>query len=261
MSNPNVSGTQAVDRAAQLLTLVVEADGPMSYGELVDETGLAKSTTSRLLAALENNHLIERDPSGFFRSGALFALYAARHDPWAETIRLADPIMHRIGELTGETVNLAIARGDTVVQIAQVESTYRLAARDWMQVDAPAHCSAVGKVLYAWDTLPLPVGRLDAPTPHSLRSSDALLRQFGTIRRRGYATSREELEIGLDAVAVPVRGLEGPVVAGLGVSGPTGRLRKNLDEIGRLLIDQSAVLTRRLRPRNRDRQRSEAGVA
>jgi IclR family acetate operon transcriptional repressor len=261
MSNPSVSGTQAVDRAAQLLTLVVESDGPISYSELVDETGLAKSTTSRLLAALENNYLLERDANGAFRSGALFAMYAARHDPWSQTVRLADPIMRVIGDRTGETVNLAVPRGDTVVQIAQVDSTYRLAARDWMQVDAPPHCSAVGKVLYAWDTLPLPDGPLSQPTLHSLDGADALMRQMSGIRRRGFAVSREELEIGLDAVAVPVRGLDGPVVAALGVSGPSSRLRKNLDEVGQLLIEQSTLLTRRLRPKPRVARRSEEGVA
>lgn len=261
MSNPSVSGTQAVDRAAQLLTVVVEADGPISHSELVEETGLAKSTTSRLLAALESNYLLERDANGAYRSGALFAMYAARHDPWSQTVRLADPIMRAIGEHTGETVNLAVPRGDTVVQIAQVDSTYRLAARDWMQVDAPPHCSAVGKVLYAWDTLPLPTGPLVQPTRHSLADGDALARAMGTIRRRGYAVSREELEIGLDAVAVPVRGLEGPVVAALGVSGPTSRLRGHLDEIAELLTEQSALLTRRLRPKPRFRRRTEAGVA
>jgi DNA-binding IclR family transcriptional regulator len=165
--------------------------------------------------------------------------------------------MRTVGDLTGETVTLAVARGDTVVQIAQVDSTYRLAARDWMQVDAPAHCSAVGKVLYAWDTLPLPDGELEQPTDHSIGTADALLRQLITVRRRGYAVTREELEIGLDAVAVPVRGLEGPVVAAMGVSGPSGRLRRNLDSTGQLLIEQSAQLTRRLRPKTRPRHRSE----
>src|SRR4051812_49516977 len=47
------AGTQAVDRAAALVDLVVRASEPLSFTELSDETGLARSTTSRLLAALE----------------------------------------------------------------------------------------------------------------------------------------------------------------------------------------------------------------
>lgn len=245
------TGAQAVDRAAQLLTLVVEADGPISFTELVEDTGLARSTTSRLLSALEANHLLERDGVGAYRSGALFALYAARHDKWSQLARLARPILDTVGAETGETVNLAIPRGESVVQVAQVDSTFMLSARDWMQVHVPAHCSALGKVLYAFDALPLPAAELEQLTPHSLGTADALRGQIVTIRRRGYAVAREELEIGLDAVAAPVRGPDGVVIAALGVSGPSARLGKDLDQIGQLLIEHGSSLSQLLRPRMR----------
>jgi DNA-binding IclR family transcriptional regulator len=248
MSN---NGAQAVDRAAQLLTLVVQADEPISFTELYEDSGLARSTTSRLLAALETNHLLERDANGAYRSGALFALYAARHDPWSQVARLADSILRDIGAETGETVNLAIPSGDTVVQIAQVDSTYMLGARDWMQVTVPAHCSALGKVLYAFDALALPSGRLEQLTAHSLSTSDELTSQVATIRRVGYAVTREELEIGLDAAAAPVYGSNGDVIAALGVSGPSTRMRDNLDELGPLLRKHGDALSQLLRRRNR----------
>jgi DNA-binding IclR family transcriptional regulator len=74
-------GTQAVDRAAALIDLVVRAEEPLSYTELVEETGLARSTTSRLLAALERTELLERDDSGAYVAGPLFVLHAALHTP------------------------------------------------------------------------------------------------------------------------------------------------------------------------------------
>jgi IclR family transcriptional regulator, acetate operon repressor len=247
-------GTQAVDRAATLLTLVVQADEPISFTELVEDSGLTRSTTSRLLSALESNHLLERNADGAYSAGALFALYAARHDPWSQVIRLAEPIMRGLGAATGETVNLAIPAGETVVQIAQVNSTYMLGARDWMQVTVPPHCSALGKILYAYECLPLPEGRLEQLTPHSLGTSESLERETATIRRRGYAVTREELEIGLDAVAVPVKGAEGLVIAALGVSGPTARMSRDLDEIGRLLMKHGDSLSQLLRRRIRTRK-------
>lgn len=245
------TGAQAVDRAASLLTLVVESEGPITFTELVEESGLARSTTSRLLSALESNHLLERDLGGNYRSGALFALYAARHDPWSQVARLAQPIMEKIGAATGETVNLAVPRGETVVQIAQVDSTYLLSPRDWMQVNVPPHCSALGKVLYAHDALEVPAGELVQLTPRSLDTSVALERELPVIRRRGYAVAHEELEIGLDAVAAPVEGAEGDVVAALGVSGPSARLNSNSDEIGELLVEHASAISRLLRPRTR----------
>lgn len=230
------TGTQAIDRAALLLTRVVQSDEPISFTELCAESGFARSTTSRLLAALEANYLLERDTNGAYSSGPLFALYAARHDPWSQIARLADPVLREVNAETGETVNLAVARGQTVVQIAQVDSTYVLGVRDWTQVSVPAHTSALGKVLYAFDALPLPGEPLERLTRNSVGSMETLRRQLADIRRRGYAATREELEVGLNAVAAPVRGADRRVIAALGISGPTARLGRNLDEMGKLMI-------------------------
>src|SRR6201995_4448160 len=76
MSNPN--GTQAVDRAATLLSEVVHASDPVTFTELTIRTGLAKSTTSRLLLALERNHLVRRDDHGRFLPGEMFVSFAWR---------------------------------------------------------------------------------------------------------------------------------------------------------------------------------------
>ena len=70
-----------IDRATALLTLVVEAGAPRTFASLVDELGMARSTTWRLLGALEDNGLIQRDQTGAFRPGSLFVRYAARLPP------------------------------------------------------------------------------------------------------------------------------------------------------------------------------------
>ena len=76
-------------------------------------------------------------------------------------------MLEAIGESTGETVHLAVANGGRVDHIAQVDSTFLLGARDWTDVEVPPHCSALGKVLLAWDVLDLPAGRLETPTEHT----------------------------------------------------------------------------------------------
>jgi len=261
MSSTAPAGTQAVDRAAALIDLVVRADGPMSFTELSDETGLARSTTSRLLAALERTELVERDPGGGYVAGPLFALLAAVHDPWPQIARLARPVLETVGEETGETVHLGVPRGDDVVHIAQVESTYLLSARDWNLVDVPPHCSSLGKVLYAYGCLPVPAGRLERRTEQTLASRDALAAELSVVRRQRFATTVDELETGLSAIAAPVEGRDG-VFAALGVSGPTARLQDRVDHVGRLLIEQADALSALLRSRTRPgSDRSKEGVA
>jgi DNA-binding IclR family transcriptional regulator len=234
------SGTQALDRAVQLASTVVRADEPLSFAELQEATGLAKSTTSRLLAALERGDLLERDENGGYVAGSLFWLYAARHDPWEQLVRLARPAMERVGAETQETVHLSVVRGDQVVQVAQVDSQYLLGTRDWTQVDVPAHTSALGKVFFAWGALDLPESRLERLTPQTLTTRTALQRDGATARRRGYAVTVDELEEGLTGIAAPVRGPRGDLVAALGISGPTSRLDGRVDELGRSLITRAA---------------------
>src|SRR4051794_34274672 len=158
------TGTQAVDRAAHLVSTVVQADEPLTFADLQEASGLAKATTSRMLAALERGGLLERDRDGLYVAGSLFWLYAARHDPWEELGRLAGPALERIGAETHETVHLSVTRGEKVVQVAQVDSRFLLGTRDWTEVDVPAHTSALGKVFYAWGGLPVPDTELDRLT-------------------------------------------------------------------------------------------------
>lgn len=245
------AGTQALDRAASLIRTVVQADEPLSFVDLFEECGLPKSTTSRLLTALERTELLERTGDGSYVAGPLFWLYATRHDPWEELVRLARPTMERVGEDTLETVNLAVPRGDRVVQVAQVDTPYMLGTRDWTEVEVPAHCSALGKVLFAHSTLDLPAEPLNRLTDHTIANLDDLRRHLQRVGRRGFATTIDELEIGLTGVAAPVRGAEGTVVAALGISGPTQRLEGRLDDVGRTLIDRAEQLSGLLRRRTR----------
>ncbi len=242
MAEPASSGTQALDRAVQLTSMVVQADVPVSFADLQEATGLAKSTTSRLLAALERGDLLEREENGGYVAGSLFWLYAARHDPWEQLVRLARPTMERIGRDTQESVHLSVLRGDHVVQVAQVDSQYLLGTRDWTQVDVPAHASSLGKVFLAWDVLALTEEHLGRLTPQTLTTLDALERDGATTRRRGFAVTVDELEEGLTGVAVPVRGNRGDVVAALGISGPSSRLDGLIDELGRTLIARATEI-------------------
>ncbi|MFN8097379.1 MAG: IclR family transcriptional regulator [Dermatophilaceae bacterium] len=246
MSTENATGTQAIDRAADLVALVVRSPNPLSFSEIQLRSGLPRSTTSRLLSALERQGMLARTSSGAFTPGALFVAYAARHRPESALLAAAEPVMDSLGDLTGETVNLAVARGDAVVQIAQVDAQFVLGSREWVGVEVPPHCSALGKVLYAYGALPLPAGRLATPTPKSLARREALDRAGHGIRRTGVATTVDELEIGLAGIAVPVLDAAGRPVAALGLSGPGDRMVAAFDRDAVLLREHARTLSARL---------------
>jgi len=219
------TGTQAVDRAARLLTEVVHSPDAVTFSQLAAATGLAKSTTSRLLLALERGGLVRRDAQGRFRPGEMFVRYAWRGGAKAGLIGVAQPFLNRLGEATGETVNLGVANQGMVEQIAQVDSKYVIGAANWLGRPVPLHCAALGKVLLAYGAAELPQRRLEARTARTITSRAALQGELADVRRRGFAITDEELETGLVAVAAPVYHDGGAVIAALSVSGPATRLQ------------------------------------
>jgi len=220
----NQSGTQAVDRAARLLSEVVHSADPMTFTGLSAATGLAKSTTSRLLLALERNGLVRRDDHGRFLPGEMFVSFAWRGGAEAGLVAVAQPFLERLGKATGETINLGVASNGLVEQIAQVDSTFLIGGTNWIGMSVPLHCSALGKVLLAYGAAPLPPGRLEARTSRTLTSRAALEENLRQVRRCGYAVTDEELEPGLVAVAAPVFRDGAVVVGALSVSAPASRL-------------------------------------
>jgi len=135
-----------------------------------------------------------------------------------------------------------VARGDRVVQIAQVDSQFLLGTRDWTQIDVPTHCSSLGKVFLAWDSVRVR-DPLERPTRATLANVAAVRADAARTRKRGWAITVDELEVGLSGIAVPVLGSRGQVVAALGISGPTTRLEVRFDELGPLLRNHAERLT------------------
>jgi DNA-binding IclR family transcriptional regulator len=250
MSNPN--GTQAVDRAARLLSEVVHATDPVTFTELTTVTGLAKSTTSRLLLALERNHLVRRDDHGRFLPGEMFVSFAWRGGADTSLVAVAQPFLDKLGKVTGETVNLGIASGGAVEQIAQVDCTYLIGGTNWLGRPVPLHASGLGKVLLAYGTAQLPAGALERCTDKTITGDAALRAELAAVRARGYAVTDEELERGLIAFAAPVFRYDGTVVAAMSVSAPATRMtREAASNAARHCMEEAAGLSAALghRPR------------
>ena len=224
----NESGTQAIDRAAQLLVDVVEAPQPPSIGELSARAGLPKSTTSRLVGALERQGLVQRlGARGRLRPGPVLLRYASR-DASQALVELAQPSLQRLADASGETINLAVPGAAGVEHLAQEDTAHLVGVTDWVGRRVPFELAANGKCFIAFNG-----GEAD----------DADL-----IRFRGYATSIDELEVGLSALAAPVLDADGAAVAALSISGPTSRLTAaRIEELTPLLQEEATSLSRRLR--------------
>jgi DNA-binding IclR family transcriptional regulator len=111
----------------------------------------------------------------------------------------------------------------------------------------PYHCTANGKVFVAFGAASLPEGRLARLTPHTILDREQLEAELEQIRADDFATAIDELEVGLSAVAAPVRGPTGDVIAALTLSGPSMRLTPTrIAGLRPVLTNEARELSRRL---------------
>jgi len=251
-------GTQSIDRAAQLLVQVVENPEPTSVGSLSESTGLPKSTTSRLVRALERQGLVQREGArGSLSPGPVLLRFAGRGRNGLDLAALSAGTLTTLAEETGETINLAVAGPVGVEHLAQRDSRHFLGGTNWVGRQVPFHCTANGKILLAFGAATLSAGELERLAPHTIVDRDVLRRQLEDVRSRGYATAVDELEPGLAAVAAPVRA--GETVAALSISGPTIRMTAaRLEELGTLLVPHAAGLAAAL---DNDNDHTKRGTA
>jgi DNA-binding IclR family transcriptional regulator len=241
-------GTQAIDRAAQLLVLVLIAEHPPGLSELAQAAELPKSTASRLLGALERQGLVAHDGTrGRFSVGPVLLRFGQRGLVDRHLAELAQPHLHALAEASGETVNLAVPGALGVEHLAEVSSRHFLGAGRWVGRRVPYHCTAVGKVLLAFGAAGLPGGPLEALTAETVVDRGRLDAELAAVRRDETAVATDELEVGLTAVAAPIRGERGNVVGALTISGPTMRLGpERLAELGPKLALEARGLSARL---------------
>ena len=230
----------AADVTARVLALVLERS-PRTVIELETAAAASADSVRGALDALERHALVEWDPGRtHVRPGPREVRYARSGRDLAE---LAQPAMRRLASESGETVNLMVRTAGGAEAIAQVDGRHVLGVSNWIGREVPDHCSAAGKVFLAFGASTLPAGPLERLTPQTITDRPLLERDLEAVRRQGFATIADELELGLAAVAAPVRDADG-VVAALAVVGPTARLGEaRLALLGRVAIEQAHTVS------------------
>lgn len=250
-ANADGGNLQSVNRALRALELIAEA-GQLGVTELGRRLGVHKATASRLVATLAERGMVERDPiTEKYRLGFGLIRLAGAAMASMDLVRIARPMLEELADRTHETVNLGVLSGDAVVYIDQVTGTRSVVVVSWVGRRTPLHCTSNGKVLLAHvgeaERARLLAHPLERETRSTVTDPATLEAQLEEIRRRGYATTMEELEEGLNAVAAPIRRADGEVVAALSVSGPAFRMRPvDLPRVGRLAMEVAGAISRRL---------------
>ncbi|KOV83428.1 IclR family transcriptional regulator [Nocardia sp. NRRL S-836] len=230
MSNSDSAAqVQSVDRAISVLELL--AHGEAGITEIAGELGVHKSTVSRLVSVLEARGLVEQlGERGKYAIGFGVVRLAGAATGRMDLTKLGQPVCQSLADEFGETVNIAVHDAGVAINITQARGSAAISAVNWIGQRTPLHATSSGKVLLAH--LPLTEQKrlaalpLDRYTENTVTNPDRLLAELATVAVQGYAACFEELELGLHAVAVPIRGHRGEVVAAMSASGPSYRLTR-----------------------------------
>ncbi|MEX2562767.1 MAG: IclR family transcriptional regulator [Nitriliruptoraceae bacterium] len=251
LHSDDVPIVQSVDRAVTAMEILAR-DGWAGVTDVANELDIHKSTVFRLLATLERRGVVEQhQETQKYRLGFAVLRFASAVRSSLDLVRAARPVCDRLSRRTDETVTVAVLEDRDVVNIHQVNLSAHRVTVDWLGSHTPLHCTSGGKVLLAFAPLDVRTellqGRLSTYTPRTITDRAVLIEQLGDVVERGYATTVEELEEGLNAVAAPVRGPDGEVVASLSVSGPSYRLEpERMPEVGAITMEAAAEMSRRL---------------
>jgi len=246
------NAVRSVDRAAALLLALGESPSPAGVTELARRLGLHKSTASRLLATLQRRGLVEQDDeTGKYRLGLVVIRLAERAERTLDLRSIAMPELERLARLTHETTGLGVLDADQLLAIAHVDGPNLVAVGDWTGRATPLHCVASGKVLLAAlaerEVLRIVRRGLHPYTERTITDLEPLLEELARIRRRGYATALGEYELGLNAVAAPVRDARGQVIAAVDVWGPAFRLTpRRIPELAAHVREAASAISLRL---------------
>jgi DNA-binding IclR family transcriptional regulator len=222
------SSVQSVDRALTILALLAK-HGDLGVTEIAQGLGVHKSTAFRLVATLERHDIVSQtEDRGKYRLGVGVLRLAGATRVRLDLVQESRPVTTELAAKVGETVNIAVLSGHEALYLDQVAGPSALQLHMWAGQRIPLHATSNGKVLLAFAAAGTPAALLADPLPrftaNTILTLAELQVQLDEVRVRGYATAVDELEHGLTAVAAPILGIDGHVVASVSASGPTFRL-------------------------------------
>ena len=240
-------GAQSALRAIRLLKLFTSERAEMTLAELSHAAGLNKTTTHRLLQALQSENLIERNSANnaYSLGPGLMALgvQALASNDLRRRVR---PLLRALARDIGETATLEVPVENSMLILDEVAGGHVITAAGNIGTRWPLHATSTGKAWLAFDDASIDRLGDDLPplTRRTLTAKALFQPEFTRIRRCGYAVSVDELEDGFTAVATVIRGALGDVQGALSIGGPTQRLGPaRRAEIGASLCKAAQRLT------------------
>lgn len=245
-------GVQSVSRTLDILETLAASDRPLGITDIARQLNLAQATAHRLLTALVARGYVRQHEDRRYHLGLAAARLADRAH--AQFALGAQPYLQSLVEQIGETANLAVLEGTSMVYIAQAPSPHTLRIFAEVGRRVPVHSTAVGKAVLS--NLDDDAERdriiasltLEQRTEYTVGTAEGLTDLVEQVRTDGYAVDEQEQELGVRCVGAPLTPT-GSWRAAISVSGPAERFtRQRVAEAAPLLVAAAEKLSAALVP-------------
>lgn len=240
---------KTLEKGLDMLFQFTERNPVLSVKDMMTLLELPRSTTYRLLDTLKNKQLIQECGSGRYNLGLGILQLSKVATIGMNLVNIAKPIMEKLSEETGETVILCGPINNRAICIERIESPQMIKLTFERGKLQPLHAGASAKVLLAF--MEMEQKKLiieDLKNENFIDDTDLFLQSLNKVKEKGYVISNEELDPGAWAVAAPIFGANGSLIAGLSVAGPKFRINvKQENFITDLLIQNVNEINEKLK--------------
>lgn len=226
----------SVHKTFSILEYFTEQKPDWGVTELANEIGANKSTVYRFLSDMQHMGILHKHPETekyslglkLFELGSRVKLKSALVDK-------THPVLESVANSIKETVHIGVLKNNQVFYIDKVESPQGLKISSHIGSYNPAHATALGKVLIAFLPEESQKAKLEnifnsseviSYTKNTISDLETMKKELNQIVNKGFALDKEEFEIGLICVAIPIFNQNNEVVASLSASGPANRFKK-----------------------------------
>ena len=194
----------------------------MTIAEVAERTGIPRAAVRRSLFTLAKLGYVASDSARRYHLAPRVLCIGDAYLSATPLALLAQPVLDRLSEAVNESCSLGILEQDEIVYLVRSTSSRIISPTLNVGRRLPAYCTSIGHVLLSELSEPALAAYLKAVpllpfTPHTLTSKDALQAVLDQVRERGYAIADQQMELHIRTIAVPVRSIDGDVVAGVNV--------------------------------------------
>jgi IclR family acetate operon transcriptional repressor len=221
---------RSVSKAVLLLEELAREPGAFGVVELARSVEMDKSSVSRMLRTLEHAGIVTQDPvTQRYSLGMALALLGQKALRRLNIRDVARSSIERLATMTGECAHLSVLAKDRALYVEQAAPSHGIGMDAPVGTLAPLHCTALGKVLLAFQPPEqrealLSTLQLEAFTRRTIVDRDFFNAHIESVRHNGIGFDDEEFSVGVRCIAAPVFNHDGNIGGALGISGPSPRV-------------------------------------